>query len=62
MSTLIGFIIGAAGAILYVGFFAYKIHKLPLYIIAGVCLAMMIYAFYEEWRGTPNGESKGNGG
>ena len=50
MISLIAYIIGALGGIWYVGFFAYKVDKLPLSVIAVVCLALMVYSFYDDAR------------
>lgn len=41
---------GAFCAIVYVGFFAYKVDKLPLMIIVAGCLALMVYSFYDDLR------------
>jgi hypothetical protein len=48
--NLIANIIGALGASVFVGFFAYKVDKLPLTVIVVVCLALMIYSFYDDMR------------
>jgi 4-hydroxybenzoate polyprenyltransferase len=48
--TRISYLIGALGAIWFVGFLAYKIEKLPLTIIVICCLALMIYSFYDDMR------------
>jgi uncharacterized membrane protein YebE (DUF533 family) len=48
--NIIANIIGALGAITYVGFFAYKVDKLPLTVIVVVCLGLMVYSFYHDWR------------
>ena len=50
MVNLIANIIGSLGAIVFVGFFAYKIDKLPLIIIVGFCLALMLFSFYQDMR------------
>ena len=50
MITRLAYVIGAVGAIWYVGFFAYKVDKLPLSIIAIVSLALMVYSFYDDLR------------
>jgi hypothetical protein len=47
---LIAYVIGAVGGIWYVGFLAYKIEKLPLIVITALCLALMVYSFYDDWR------------
>ncbi len=46
--NLIANIIGAIGAIVFVGFFAYKVGEPPLTIIVVLCLALMIYSFYDD--------------
>ena len=43
-------VIGAAGAIVYVGFFAYKVEAPPLIIIVAGCLSLMVYSFYDDLR------------
>jgi hypothetical protein len=43
-------IFGALGAIVYVGFFAYKVGAPPLDIIVTCCLALMVYSFYDDIR------------
>ena len=48
--NIIANIIGALGAIVFVGFFAYKVDKLPLTIIVVVCLGLMVYSFYDDVR------------
>jgi hypothetical protein len=45
---------GAVGAIVFVGFLAYKIEKLPLTIIVVVCLCLMVYSFYDDIRSERN--------
>jgi UDP-N-acetylmuramyl pentapeptide phosphotransferase/UDP-N-acetylglucosamine-1-phosphate transferase len=50
MINLLASIIGIAGAIVYVGFFAYKVDAPPLMIIVACCLALMVYSFYDDWR------------
>ncbi len=50
MVSLVAYIVGAIGAIWYVGFLAYKIDKLPLIVITVCCLALMVYSFYDDWR------------
>jgi hypothetical protein len=52
----IAMIVGIAGAVLYVGFFAVKVPSLPLTCIVVFVLALMIYSFYTDvWpsNGTP---------
>ena len=46
--NLIANIIGAVGAIVFVGFFAYKVGEPPLTVIVVLCLALMIYSFYDD--------------
>jgi hypothetical protein len=43
-------IFGALGAIVFVGFLAYKIDMLPLTVIVVVCLSLMVYSFYDDMR------------
>ena len=66
MVNLIAYVIGAVGAIVYVGFFAYKVNEPPLIIIVTLCLALMVYSFYDDMRNdramakirSENGQSK----
>jgi len=46
--NLVANIIGAVGAIVFVGFFAYKVGEPPLTVIVVLCLALMIYSFYDD--------------
>lgn len=48
MTNLISNIVGAIAAIIFVGYFAYKVNELPLTIIVIVGLALMVYALYED--------------
>ena len=48
--NLIASIVGALGAITYVGFFAYKIGKLPLTVIVIIGLCLMVYSFYHDYQ------------
>jgi amino acid permease len=48
--TILASILGAAGAIVYVGFFAIKVGAPPLIIIVIGCLLPMVYAFYDDIR------------
>ncbi len=50
MINLIGSIIGAIGASVYVGFLAYKVGKIALIGVVVIALCLMIYAFYEDLR------------
>jgi len=43
-------VIGALGAIAFVGYLAYRIEELPLTIIVIVCLSLMVYSFYDDMR------------
>jgi Flp pilus assembly protein TadB len=43
-------IFGAAGAIVFIGYFAYKVDEPPLIIIVVLCLALMVYSFYDDMR------------
>lgn len=47
---LISLILGAALAISFVGFLAWKIGALPLQAIVVVCVALMVYALYDDAR------------
>jgi MFS-type transporter involved in bile tolerance (Atg22 family) len=47
---LVANIVGALGAILYVGYFAYKVGETPLSIIVVISLALMVYAFIDDTR------------
>jgi hypothetical protein len=48
--NIVANIFGALGAIVFVGFLAYKIDKLPLTVIVVVCLCLMVYSFYDDMR------------
>jgi hypothetical protein len=48
--NIIANICGALGAIVFVGYFAYKVDELPLTVIVTVCLALMVYSFYDDIR------------
>ncbi len=50
MVNLLANIIGALGAIAFVGYFAYKVNHLPLTIIVVICLGLMVYSFYDDLR------------
>jgi len=50
MVNLIAYIIGSAGAAVFVGFFAYKVDELPLTAIVTLSLALMVYSFYDDIR------------
>jgi hypothetical protein len=47
---LIAMVIGAVGAIIYIGFFAIKVPSLPLSIIVIFVLSLMLYSFYTDMR------------
>jgi len=47
---IIANIIGALGAITFIGYFAYKVNETPLSIIVTICLCLMVYAFYDDMR------------
>jgi hypothetical protein len=49
--NLICYFIGSVGATVFVGFFAYKVDKLPLTIIVALCLLLMAYSFVDDLRG-----------
>lgn len=48
MVNLVALVIGAIPAIVFVGYFALKVGAPPLIIITFCCLALMVYAFYQE--------------
>jgi hypothetical protein len=48
--NIVANIFGALGAIVFVGFLAYKIDKLPLTVIVVACLCLMVYSFYDDMR------------
>jgi hypothetical protein len=48
--NIIANIFGALGAIVFVGFLAYKIDRLPLTVIVVFCLCLMVYSFYDDMR------------
>jgi hypothetical protein len=48
--NIIANICGALGAIVFVGFFAYKVNQPPLTVIVVLCLALMVYSFYDDVR------------
>ena len=50
MVNIIANIVGALAAIVFVGFFAYKVDKLPLIIIVVFVLCLMVYSFYDDMR------------
>jgi uncharacterized membrane protein YeaQ/YmgE (transglycosylase-associated protein family) len=50
MYNIIGNVVGAALAILFAGFLAFKIDKLPLILIVVAVLALMIYSFFDDIR------------
>ena len=50
MVNIIANIFGALGAIVFVGFFAYKVAEPPLIVIVVLCLALMVYSFYDDMR------------
>lgn len=50
MVNLITNTIGALCSIVFVGFLAYKIDKLPLSIIVVATLCLMVYSFYDDMR------------
>jgi hypothetical protein len=43
-------IFGALSAIVFVGFFAFKVNEPPLSIIVFCCLCLMVYSFYDDTR------------
>ena len=50
MVNIIANIFGAIGAIVFVGYFAYKVDEPPLTIIVVLCLCLMVYSFYDDIR------------
>jgi uncharacterized membrane protein len=48
--NLIANIIGALGAIVFVGYFAYTLAKPPLIVIVVACLALMVYSLFDDMR------------
>ena len=50
MVNIFANIFGAAGAVVFVGFLAYKVNEPPLTVIVVVCLALMVYSFYDDVR------------
>ena len=42
--------IGALGAITFVGYFAYKVNEPPLTVIVVISLCLMVYSFYDDTR------------
>jgi hypothetical protein len=48
--NLIANIVGALGAIAFVGFFALKVGALPLILIVALSLALMVFSFYDDMR------------
>ncbi len=50
MVNILANIVGALGAIVFVGYFAYKVEEPPLTIIVVLCLCLMVYSFYDDVR------------
>lgn len=50
MVNLLANILGAVGATTFVGYFAYKVNEPPLTVIVTLCLALMVYSFYDDMR------------
>jgi hypothetical protein len=48
--NFIAYVIGSLGAIVFVGYFAYTVDQPPLTIIVTLCLALMVYSFYDDMR------------
>jgi hypothetical protein len=46
--NIIANIFGALGAIVFVGYFAYKVDEPPLSVIVVLCLCLMVYSFYDD--------------
>lgn len=56
MTNLWPNVLAAILAIVYVGFFAFSIGKPALIVIVFGCLALMVYALYQEsWNGKNGG-------
>jgi uncharacterized membrane protein len=49
--NLFSYIFGSVGAAVFVGYFAYKVNEPPLTVIVVLCLALMVYSFYDDVRG-----------
>jgi hypothetical protein len=60
--NLLASVLGAAGSIVYVGFFAYKVEAPPLIIIVAGCLSLMVYAFYDDMREERANRSRASNG
>ena len=54
MINLIASILGASLAIVFVGYFAISVGKIPLLIIVAVCLCLMLVATYQDLRDSWN--------
>ncbi len=50
MVNIFAYIFGSTGAAVFVGYFAYKVNEPPLTVIVVVCLALMVYSFYDDVR------------
>ena len=50
MVNIIANTIGALGAIVFIGYFSYRVAEPPLIIITVVCMALMVYSFYDDMR------------
>jgi hypothetical protein len=52
--NLLANIVGALGAIVFVGYFAYTLAKLPLIVIVVFCLGLMVYSLFDDMRNERN--------
>jgi hypothetical protein len=50
MINLIAIVLGASLAVLFVGYLAISIDKIPLLVIVVLCLGLMAYSTYEDLR------------
>ncbi len=50
MVNIIANIIGALGAIVFIGYFSYKVAEPPLIVITIFSMALMVYSFYDDMR------------
>ena len=51
MVSLVAAAIGIVLAVLYVGFFAYEIGSVALWVLTLLCLGAMVYALQQDTRG-----------
>lgn len=55
MTTLLANILGASLAVIFVGYFAFSVGKIPLIIIVVACLSLMGVAIYQDIRESMGG-------